>query len=127
MVQEERKTMTRPSPIPARFYRTENGREPVREWLQALGRPASRIIGETLLQVQFGWPVGMPICRSLGNGLYETRADLPDGRTARVFFTFGDDEIVMLHAFIKKTQKTPDADLRLARERLEKDKRERQA
>ena len=106
------------APILVRFYRTPTGREPVREWLQRIGRPDSTLIGRTLYRVQQGWPVGMPVCRSLGDGLYETRTDISDGRTARVFFGFTSGAIVALHGIIKKTQQTPDAALRLARERL---------
>lgn len=103
--------------LSVRFYRTETGREPVREWLKELGRPDSMVIGEDIAVVQYGWPVGMPVCRPLGDGLYEVRSSLPGGRIARVLFFFAEDEIILTHGFIKKTQKTPDVDLRLARDR----------
>lgn len=100
-----------------RFYRSKNGREPVREWLKDLHRPDSLIIGEDIRLVQIAWPVGMPVCRPLGGGLFEVRSSLPNGRIARVIFCFCGGEIILLHGFIKKTQKTPEPELKLARER----------
>jgi phage-related protein len=70
------------------------------------------------MRVQFRWPVGMPLCRPLGGGLWEVRSDLTSNRIARVFFGFVDNRIIVLHGFIKKTQKTPEADLKLARKRM---------
>lgn len=107
----------KPEPLSVYFYRTRSGNEPVRQWLKELGRPDSRIIGEDIAAVQHGWPVGMPVCRPLGDGLYEVRSSLPDGRVARVLFFFADGEMILAHSFIKKTRKTPEADLRLARDR----------
>ena len=106
-----------PTPIPVLFYRTKRGNEPVREWLKDLGRPGSSIIGDFIGTVQTDWPVGMPICRPMGDGLHEVRCSLHDGRIARVLFCFHSVKIVLLHGFIKKTQQTPDADLSLARKR----------
>ena len=59
----------------------------------------------------------MPLCRALGNGLWEVRSQLTQGRISRVLFCTHDSRMVLLHAFIKKTQKTPDADLALALKR----------
>lgn len=69
------------------------------------------------MRVQFRWPIGMPLCRSLGNGLWEVRSDLPSNRIARVLFCIAGERILVLHGFIKKTQKTPDAELALALKR----------
>jgi phage-related protein len=99
------------------FFRTDAGNEPVREWLRALPEDDRREIGRDLMRVQWRWPVGMPLCRSLGNGLWEVRSSLASKRIARVIFCAHDGELVMLHGFIKKTQKTPKADLDLAEER----------
>ncbi len=107
----------KPSVLSVRFFRTRNGREPVRDWLKELGRPDSVVIGEDIAVIQHGWPVGMPVCRPLGDGLYEVRSSLAGGRIARVLFFFADGEIILTHGFIKKTQKTPEGDLRLARDR----------
>jgi phage-related protein len=99
------------------FFRTETGREPVREWLKSLPREERRIIGEDIKTVQFGWPLGMPLVRKLDKALWEVRSRLPN-RIARVIFTSGAGRMVLLHGFIKKSQKTPQEDLELARTRL---------
>jgi phage-related protein len=75
-------------------------------------------IGQDLMRVQFRWPVGMPLCRPLGDGLWEPRSDLAGNRIARMFFCFTEGRLVALHGFIKKTQKTPDAELKRARKRM---------
>lgn len=99
------------------FFRTETGREPVREWLKSLPREQRKIIGEDIKTVQFGWPLGMPLVRKLDKGLWEVRIRLPAG-IARVLFTTGERQMVLLHGFIKKSQKTPRDDLELAMARL---------
>lgn len=103
--------------VQAVFYRTEAGGEPVRAWLKSLpSREDRKRIGEDIKTVEFGWPVGMPVCRSLGGAIYEVRSDLSQNRIARVLFYFDKNHrMVLLHGFIKKTQKTPDEDLALAR------------
>lgn len=91
--------------------------EPVRDWLRSkLSKEDRKRIGEDVKTVQLGWPIGMPTCRPLGKGLYEVRTDLRD-RIARVIFCFHGGHLVLLHGFIKKTQKTPKTDLELARRR----------
>lgn len=110
--------MKRVSPILAvAFFRSETANEPVREWLKSLAREERRIIGEDLKTVQFGWPLGMPLVRKLDRKLWEVRSRLP-GRTARVIFTAGDGQMILLHGFIKKSPKTPKEDLALAKTRL---------
>lgn len=98
------------------FYRTEAGGEPVREWLKNLPLRADRKrIGEDIKTVEFGWPIGMPVCRPVGRGLYEVRSDLGNNRIARVLFYFDRrGRMVLLHGFIKKARKTPVEDLALA-------------
>ncbi len=91
--------------------------EVVRDWLRQLDEADRNIIGQDLMRVQFRWPVGMPLCRPLGGGLWEVRSDLAGGRIARVLFCFAEGRILALHGFIKKTQKTPQGDLELARKR----------
>src|SRR5262245_32713289 len=104
--------------MPVVFYASRTGKEVVRDWLRGL-EPADRnAIGLDLMRVQYRWPVGMPLCRSLGEGLWEVRSDLPSSRIARVLFGIVGGSIVALHGFIKKTQKTPPDDLALARRRL---------
>ena len=103
--------------IPVVFYRTRGGSEIVRDWLRALDEKDRNAIGLDLMRVQYRWPVGMPLCRTLGDGLWEVRTSLPSRRIARVFFCAVQDRIVVLHGFIKKTQKTPEDELSLARRR----------
>ncbi|MCB8953336.1 MAG: type II toxin-antitoxin system RelE/ParE family toxin [Ardenticatenales bacterium] len=100
------------------FYKSTSGRQPVREWLKALPSPDRKIIGEDLKTAQFGWPLGMPLIRKLEADLWEVRSNLPN-RIARVIFTVEEDKMVLLHAFIKKSQKTPTSDLEVARRRLQ--------
>lgn len=102
--------------VPAVFYRTEAGGEPVRDWLKSLSTEDKKRIGEDVKTVEFGWPIGMPVCRSLSSGLYEVRTSLAQNRIARVlFYVDKNGRMVLLHGFIKKTQRTPRADLELAR------------
>ncbi|HLW93473.1 MAG TPA: type II toxin-antitoxin system RelE/ParE family toxin [Roseiarcus sp.] len=90
----------------------------MREWLNELPREDQRIIGRDIAKVQFGWPIGLPICRPLSGGLWEVRSSLPSKREARVLFGFHDSTLIALDAFIKKTTATRDDDLALARQRL---------
>ena len=108
----------RPLEIPVRFYRTAAGREPVLEWLRHLEKEDRRAIGLDLMRVQFGWPIGMPLVRSLKEGLWEVRSTLPSRKIARLILCFWDDSIVVLHGFIKKTQKTSREDIALAKQRM---------
>ncbi len=97
---------TGPKRLSARFYRSDTGREPVREWLKGLDAVDRRIIGEDIKDVEFSWPIGMPLVRSLGRNIWEVRSSLPHGRIARVLFCVETDCMVLLHGFMKKTQKT---------------------
>ena len=104
--------------IPARFCRTASGTEPVRVWLRSLDPADRRTIGMDLKDVEYGWPVGMPLCRPLGHGLWEVRSSISSGRIARVIFCVDHGEMVILHGFIKKTRKTPPRDIELALQRM---------
>jgi phage-related protein len=104
--------------MPVAFYRTAQGGEPVRDWLRELPVEDRRKIGYDLALVQYGWPVGMPLCRSLGGGLWEIRSTLPSRRIARILFCVHDGRIAVVHGFIKKTQRTPPGDVALARRRI---------
>lgn len=103
--------------LTAVFFKSESGNEPVREWLKSLGRPDSMIVGEDIRTVEIGWPLGMPVCRPLLKGLYEVRSSLPGNKIARVLFCIDNGFMYLLHAFIKKTQSTPQAELDLALKR----------
>jgi len=110
--------------VPAIFYRTETGSEPVRSWLKAMDPEDRRLVGEDIKTVEFGWPVGMPTCRLLGNGLHEVRTKLPGNRIVRVFFYIDRKQrMVLLHGIVKKTQTTPETDLELARQNMRKHER----
>lgn len=99
------------------FFQTDAGGEPVRDWLKALSAQDRKTIGEDIKTVQFGWPLGMPLVRKMGKGLWEVRIHL-ENRIARVLFTVIDGVMVLLHGFIKKSQATPQDDLDLAKARL---------
>jgi phage-related protein len=103
--------------LPAAFYRSLSGVEPVRQWLKDQPEADRRVLGRDIATAEFGWPLGMPLYRSLGAGLWELRSNLSSHRIARVIFCVADGRMVLLHGFIKKTQKTPLADLALARKR----------
>ena len=100
------------------FYRTASGDEVVRKWLRDLDREDRLAVGQDLMRLQFRWPVGMPLCRPLGDGLWEVRSTLARGRIARVLFGIVDGRILAVSGFIKKTPKTPVSELALARRRL---------
>ena len=104
--------------IPVVFYATSSGREPVRDWLKSLDKDDRNVIGTDILAVQRGWPLGLPLCDALGNGLWEVRSKLPQRRIARVIFAFDGGTIVLLNGFVKKTQKTPADEIGLAAKRL---------
>jgi len=109
---------TRAAPtMRVRFFRTDAGGEPVREWLKALAVVERRTIGEDIKTVQFGWPLGMPLVAHLGSGIWEVRSRLST-RIARVLFVLDGDVMVLLHGFVKKEQKTPLPELNVAKERL---------
>src|SRR6202142_4279769 len=99
--------------IPLLFFRTQSNEEPVR----GLHQGERRAIGSDLLKAQWRWPVGMPLCRPMGRGMWEVRTNLPNNRTARAFICHHDGPLIALHAYIKKTRATPDEDLALARKR----------
>lgn len=103
--------------LQARFYALPSGRKPVRDWILGLGKDDRVIVGKGIQKVEFGWPIGMPSCRPLGSGLYEVRNDISDGRIARVMFCIVKSEMVLLHGFVKKSQKAPAKDIELARSR----------
>jgi phage-related protein len=103
--------------VPAEFYRNENGTEPVRDWLKSLSKEEISLIGADIKTVEFGWPIGMPTCRPMGDGLFEVRTNLPQNKIARVLFCFYEGKMILLHGFIKKSQKTPKQQLNLAWER----------
>jgi phage-related protein len=102
--------------VPAIFYRTEAGGEPVRKWLKGLSSEDRKRIGEDIKTVEFGRPIGMPFCKLLGQGIFEVRTSLAQNRISRVLYYIDKKgRMVLLHGVVKKTRKTPDEDLELAR------------
>nr|WP_245291206.1 type II toxin-antitoxin system RelE/ParE family toxin [Methylobacterium aquaticum] len=96
----------------------------MRGWLKGLDRDDRRRIGESIKLVEFGWPIGMPTCRPMREGLHEVRTDLPSNRIARVLFYIDKRQrMVLLHAFIKKSRTTPMEDLELAKANKRKHER----
>ena len=93
---------------------------PVREWLLDLTEAERKAVGDDIRTAEFGWPIGMPICRSMKShkGLWEIRSSLPGGKIARVLFCVHGGEMILLHGFVKKSQKTPKADLDIAAKRM---------
>ena len=103
--------------LDVRFFRTDVGTEPVREWLKSLAAIDRKIIGEDIKTVQFGWPLGMPLVGHLDGNIWEVRIRL-DNCIARVLFALEGRTMVLLHGFIKQQQATPKPDLALAKDRL---------
>ena len=106
-----------PKKLTAHFYETSQGKRPVREWLLQLDGQDRRTVGFDIQTVEFGWPVGMPTCRPLSDGLWEVRSNLGSGRIGRVIFCIVKGEMVLLHGFVKKTQKAPPQEIALANKR----------
>jgi phage-related protein len=105
--------------VPAIFFKTTAGNEPVREWLRSMSSEDRRLIGGDIRTVEYGWPLGMPTCRPLGRGLNEVRSNLPRNRISRVFFYIDQRQrMVLLHAIVKKSRAAPEADLALARKNM---------
>jgi len=98
------------------FFKNENGTEPVRDWLRSLEKEDKKVIGEDIKTVQYGWPIGMPVVRKMEKDIWEIRTHVHGG-IARVLFTVFGETMVLLHGFIKKSQKTPIEILECARKR----------
>lgn len=109
-------TMVQSPSLRVVFYRSPSGREPVRDWLRSLEPETRRVFGEDIKTVQFGWPMGMPLVRSMGGGIWEVRSHFRDG-IGRVFFLAEGGVMLLLHGFIKKSQKTPSDEIEIARKR----------
>ncbi len=106
-----------PVKLTVKFYQSAQGTEPVREWLQSEDFTLRKAVGADIKTVQIGWPLGMPLVRKIATDLWEVRSTLAHG-IARVFFTVVKSEMVLLHGFIKKSQRTPASDLQIAKDRL---------
>ncbi len=98
--------------IVVKFYKSNSGNEPVKEWLHTLDREDKKTIGEDIKKVELGWPIGMPLVCKFKNltKIWEVRSDISDGCIARILFTVIDQYMVLLHGFIKKSESTPKVD-----------------
>jgi len=103
-----------PKTVEVYFFKLKTGREPVRDWLLELESEDCKRIGFDIKTVEFSWPIGMPLCKPLGRGLYEVRSNLTDKKIGRIIFCIADNKMILLHGFIKKTQTTPTHELELA-------------
>jgi phage-related protein len=93
----------------ARFYRTAAGNQPVRDWLTKLADEDRKIVGGDIATVEFGWPIGMPVCKPLNHGLREVRSTIREGKVeARVVFGIDGAEMILLHGFDKKPSQQDD-------------------
>ena len=110
-------TMSTSRKIPAIFYRSASGSEPVREWLKTLDKADRQTVGEDIAYVQYKWPIGKPRVDHLRGPIWEVRSKIGN-RIARVLFAVEESEMILLHAFVKKTQQTNPADIELATKRL---------
>lgn len=106
--------------VKAAFYQAANGTEPVRDWLKSLPDGDRKLIGADIKAVEFGWPLGLPLCRPITGrkGIWEVRTSLTGGRIARVMFSVVGEKMILLHGFIKKTKKTPKPDIEITVKRL---------
>ena len=104
--------------IDVQFYKSDTGSIPVKEWLKKLTAADRKNIGDDIRTVEFGWPIGMPLVEKIDMGLWEVRSNLSNNRISRVLFTVYSDIMILLHAFIKKTSKTPKNDLKTAKRRM---------
>jgi hypothetical protein len=102
--------------LECRFYSTVSGVQPVREWLKTLPSDVRKEIGSDIQTVQFQWPIGKPLIDAFGDGLFEVRTKV-QGNIYRVIFCINDGAMILLNGFQKKTQKTPQSELALAKKR----------
>lgn len=109
---------TRRKIVDVQFYKSDTGNAPVKEWLKKLAPKDRKIIGDDIRTIEFGWPLGMPLVGKIDTGLWKVRSNLSNNRISRVLFTVYNDMIILLHAFIKKTSKTPKNDLGTAKRRM---------
>ncbi|QUS55631.1 type II toxin-antitoxin system RelE/ParE family toxin [Pseudovibrio brasiliensis] len=110
--------MIGPKRLQAYFFKTDSGNEPVRDWVLSLSLDDKKQIGKSILKIEMGWPIGMPYCRPMQNGLFEVRCNLESKRIARILFTIENNQMVLLHGLVKKAQKTPKQDIDLAVQRM---------
>ena len=106
--------------LDVRFYRTASGNDVVLDFIRKLSERDRKVVGEDLLALQFGYPMGPPLCKPVRNGLWELRSSLPSGNEARLVYFFHSSSrfLIVVNAFIKKTQRMPPAEIELAERRM---------
>ena len=107
----------RKKPLQAIFFETESGNQPVRDFLLGRTREDKKEIGSDIFTVQKRFPLGLPLVEKLDADLWEVRSHISDG-ICRIFFTVYNETIVLLHGFVKKSQKIPSREIKKAKERL---------
>ncbi|MEA3359088.1 MAG: type II toxin-antitoxin system RelE/ParE family toxin [Thermodesulfobacteriota bacterium] len=104
--------------VDVQFYKSDTGNAQVKEWLKKLTPGDRKNIGDDIRTVEFGWPLGMPIVRKIDTDLWEVRSTISNNRISRILFTVCGNMMILLHAFIKKTSKTPKNDLNTAKRHM---------
>lgn len=99
------------------FFETAGGSQPVRDFILARTREDRKEIGSDIFKVQMGFPLGLPLVEKIDANLWEIRSYLSGG-ICRIFFTIHQGAMVLLHGFVKKTQKIPPQEIKTAKERL---------
>lgn len=108
------------------FYQTPAGNKVVLEFIRSLSPEDRKVVWEDLRTVQIGFPMGLPLCRPLGEGLHEIRCSLASRRELRLIFYFdrARQSLAVVHALIKKSAKIPKSDIELARKRKDESLRQ---
>ncbi|MCM1322230.1 MAG: type II toxin-antitoxin system RelE/ParE family toxin [Bacteroides sp.] len=109
--------MERSEPLKAAFFKTEKDNQPCRDFILSLSQDDKREVGAKIFEVQKGFPMGLPLVRKIGADLWEIRTDISDG-ICRIFFTIMNETMILLHGFVKKSQKIPQNELKAAESRL---------
>jgi phage-related protein len=106
-------------------YRGPGGARPVRAFLDGLSVAARARVGAALTMLEAeGNRLRFPRSRSLGSGLHELRIAHPEGPFRIIYVYRPGQRIVLIHAFVKRTEQPPPETLRLARERFADVRRE---
>ena len=99
-------------------YQTKSGRIPVWEFIMKLPQEDRKKIGHAIKAIEFGWPIGRPVCAKLRGNIWECRVLISDNRQARVLFSPFENKMIALHAIIKKQGPVPKKEIEIAEKRL---------
>ena len=101
------------------YYTDNKGVKPVKKWLETLDESASSKLFRNLVLLEtLGLGIREPYVKHLGNKLYEVRAKDHKGIYRVIYFASRGQKFVLLHGFVKKTEKTPRKELAIAKERM---------